>query len=113
MRTIIAGSRSFNCYLTLLEAIKQFPPQITTVISGTARGADQLGEYWARKHNVPIEQYPANWGKYGKRAGYIRNEEMAKVADCALILWDGISPGTKHMINICERVNLPYFVYMI
>lgn len=113
MKTIIAGSRSFNCYLTLLEAIRQFPFEITEVISGTARGADMLGEQWAAEHNLPVSRIPADWAKYGKRAGYVRNEQMAKVAEGALILWDGFSPGTKHMINICEQTNLPYYVYTV
>lgn len=113
MKTIIAGSRSFNCYLTLLDAIRQFPFEIIEVISGTANGADRLGEQWAEEHNIPITRFPADWAKYGKRAGYVRNEQMVKCADGALILWDGYSPGTKHMINICEQNNLPYYVYMI
>lgn len=113
MRTIIAGSRSCVLIEPLLQALKEFPFKITTVISGTARGVDTLGEYWARMNNIPVEQYPADWSRFGKRAGYVRNEQMAKVAEGALILWDGFSPGTKHMINICEQNNLPYYVYML
>lgn len=113
MKTIIAGSRSFNCYLTLLDAIRQFPFEITEVISGTANGADKLGEQWAEEHGVPIIQFPADWSKYGKRAGYVRNEQMAKYAEGALILWDGISPGSKHMINIAKQINLPYYIYTV
>jgi len=64
-------------------------------------------------NDIPVEQYPADWPRFGKRAGYVRNEQMAKVAEGALILWDGFSPGTKHMINICEQTNLPYYVYML
>lgn len=93
--------------------MREFPFKITTVISGTANGVDKLGEAWAYAHDLPVERYPADWPKYGKRAGYVRNEQMAKVAEGALILWDGYSPGTKHMINICEQTNLPYYVYMI
>lgn len=113
MRTIIAGSRSLVSYETLLLAIAEFPFTITTVISGTAKGADQLGEQWAQKNNIALEQYPANWAKYGRRAGYVRNEQMAQLAEGALILWDGFSPGTRHMINTCEQTNLPYYVYML
>jgi len=113
MKTIIAGSRSCDSIESLLQAIREFPFRISTVISGTARGVDTLGEYWARMNDIPVEQYPADWPRFGKRAGYVRNEQMAKVAEGALILWDGFSPGTKHMINICEQTNLPYYVYML
>lgn len=113
MRTIIAGSRSLVSYETLLLAIAEFPFTITTVISGTARGVDELGERWAEENNTPLECYPADWAKFGRRAGYVRNEQMAQVAEGALILWDGMSPGTKHMINTCEHVNLPYYIYLI
>lgn len=113
MRTIIAGSRGCTDYSELLKAIAEFPFKITTVISGTARGVDTLGEIYARGNKIPVEQYPADWSKYGKRAGYIRNEQMANVAEGALVLWDGFSPGTAHMIDICDKHNLPYYVYML
>ncbi len=113
MRTIIAGSRSLVSYETLLLAIAEFPFTITSVISGTARGVDELGEQWARENSIPLERYPADWAKLGRRAGYVRNEQMAQVAEGALILWDGMSPGTKHMINTCERLNLPHYIFIV
>lgn len=113
MRTIIAGSRNCTDYSELLRAVKEFPFKITTVISGTARGVDTLGEIYARERHIMVERYPADWPKFGKRAGYVRNEQMAKVAEGALILWDGFSPGTVHMIDICEQTDLPYYVYML
>ena len=55
-----------------------------------------------------VEQiYPAQWDKYGKRAGYRRNEQMAEVADGLIAFWDGQSKGTKHMIDIMTEKNLP------
>lgn len=68
---------------------------------------------WARRNNVPVEKYPANWDKYGKSAGYIRNEEMAKVADSLLAIWDGKSRGTKHMIDIATKKGLTVFIYKV
>ena len=43
--------------------------------------------------------FPADWDKYGKRAGYLRNVQMAEYADALLAFWDGESRGTKNMID--------------
>lgn len=99
MRVIIAGSRSACCMLELELAIKKSKFKITTVLSGTARGADRLGEHWAELNGIPVERYPADWnGPYGKAAGYKRNDLMATKADALIALWDMRSKGTEHMI---------------
>ena len=103
MRTIVAGSRTANNYDDLLRAITAAPWKPTEIISGSARGADVLGEKWARENNIPLRLMPANWAKDGNRAGYLRNVEMADCADALLALWNGKSPGTRHMIDIATR----------
>ena len=85
-----------------------FMPSV--VISGTANGADKLGEEWASIGNIPIERYPADWATYGKRAGYVRNAEMAEVADCLVACWDGESKGTGHMIEIAKKKGMPVHI---
>lgn len=106
MRTIIAGSRTITDYSVLQEIIDDWPHMITQVISGTANGVDKLGEIWAKRNNVELVQMPADWDKWGKSAGYRRNEEMAKVADAAIIIHDGESAGTKHMLDIARKHGL-------
>jgi hypothetical protein len=108
MKVIIAGSRQFVDYKLLKENVDEFREEheIDTIISGTARGADTLGEEYARLHNIDVIKMPANWREYGKRAGYLRNEQMAEVADACICFWDGDSRGTKHMIDIARRMNL-------
>lgn len=110
MRTIIAGSRSCTEYGDLLKAIASMPWKPTVVLSGTARGVDQMGERWATENDVPIEYFPANWSEHGKSAGYRRNAEMAKQADALLAIWDSSSRGTKHMIDLAREANLTVFV---
>ena len=112
IKVIIAGTRDFKNY----ELLKQKMDKILAnrvknneeiiIISGTARGADKLGERYAREKGYKIERYPANWDKYGKRAGYIRNEQMAKVADACVCFWDEQSKGTKHMIDLAKQYKL-------
>ncbi|MCD7996506.1 MAG: SLOG family protein [Clostridiales bacterium] len=83
------------------------------IISGTARGADKLGEYYAERTNLK-KRFPADWDNLGKRAGYVRNAEMAKYAakevGVLIAFWDGISRGTKHMIDLANRYELEVHV---
>ena len=104
MKVIIAGSRGITEYSIIAKAIADSMFNINSVISGCARGIDVLGEKWAKENDIKLERYPAQWDKYGKSAGYRRNEQMAEVADALIAIWDGESKGTKHMIDI--MVNL-------
>jgi len=113
MITIIAGSRSCIEYNDILHAVKQAPWTITRVISGGARGADKLGEKWAGRMNLPIDIVYANWEKYGKRAGYLRNEKMAEQAEALLALWDWQSRGTRNMIEIAKRKGLMVSIWNV
>jgi hypothetical protein len=74
--------------------------QVTEIVSGGARGVDRLGERYARKRGLPCKVFPAQWAKYGKSAGPIRNAEMAKYTDYGVAVWDGVSRGTANMIKL-------------
>lgn len=108
MKVIIAGGRTFNDYDLLCQTCDKALSLQTEIeiVSGTANGADKLGEKYANEKGHPIKQFPANWDKYGKSAGYKRNEEMAKYADALIAFWDGKSKGTKHMIDLAKRYEL-------
>lgn len=110
LRTIIAGSRTCTKPKFLVEAVKECGFEIGVVISGTANGADKLGETWAKRKGLPVEKFPADWVKNGKGAGYVRNAEMAGKAEALIALWDGVSPGTKSMIALAKRKGLRVFV---
>lgn len=113
MRLIIAGSREGPTLADLQSAFDQTGWTPTVIISGCARGADRLGELVAEVFDIPCERYPADWKRYGKGAGYIRNKEMAKNADALIALWDGESKGTQHMIKIAKEYNLKVWVQII
>lgn len=110
MRLIIAGGRDFKNYELLKDKVKFYTSnnEDITIISGTANGADRLGERYANENEIDLEYYPANWNEFGKSAGYIRNKEMAKTATHLIAFWDGKSKGTKHMINLAKEYNLDY-----
>ncbi len=111
MRTIIAGSRGFNNMFNLAYVMDHLPWTPSVVLSGTARGADKMGESWANINNIPVERYPAKWDVHGKSAGYIRNAEMAAVADLLVAFWDMESRGTKHMIDLALKNKLNIVVW--
>jgi len=108
MRIIIAGSRNFKDYERLKESCDKLLVNRTSVeiVSGTARGADALGERYAEEKGFKIKRFPAQWDLHGKSAGYKRNLEMADYADALIAFWDGKSKGTQHMINIAQSKGL-------
>lgn len=108
MKVIIAGSRSFDNYKLLKQKLDKILNKINNpiIISGTANGADKLGERYAEENNLECLQYPANWNKYGKSAGYKRNKIMAIEADALVAFWDGESKGTQHMIDLAKNYGL-------
>lgn len=110
-KVIIAGGRDFNNYELLKEKCDYYLSSAVTsgdtiiIVSGTANGADRLGGRYAQEKGYKVERHPANWNELGKRAGYIRNEEMAQVCHALIAFWSG-SRGTKHMIDLAEKYKL-------
>lgn len=112
MRVIIAGGREFDDYDLLCSEMVDLNLDMTTlsIVSGTARGADSLGERWAYNNNIPVNKFPALWRVHGKSAGYRRNAEMADNADMLVAFWDGKSKGTRHMIDLANRKGLAVLI---
>ena len=129
-KLIIAGTRLFPDYFnheeTAYELVRDKTDDLLVeklgthnieFVSGCASGADRLGERYAEelqetihpaeKSKITLKQFPADWNKHGKSAGYKRNQEMGNYADALLAYWDGASRGTMHMINIMRQLNKP------
>jgi hypothetical protein len=108
MKVIIAGSRGFSDFQLMYAKCEEILANVNEVeiVSGTARGADKMGEHYASLKGYNVARFPAEWDKHGKAAGYIRNKEMADYADCLIAFWDGESRGTKHMIDLATERNL-------
>lgn len=120
LRVIIAGSRNYTDRDEFMahmgEIMVQYRPMLDeniVVISGGARGVDKLGEYWADFHGYEILEFIPEWDKYGRRAGFIRNAQMAENADVLIAFWDGVSKGTENMINIARKRGLKVIIRMI
>ena len=114
-RVVVAGSRNFNDYNLLSSELDKFlaGKKNVTIISGTARGADRMGEQYAAEHGYKIDQFPAEWSKYHQGAGPIRNLEMVKTADAVVAFWDNQSTGTKNIIDCAKQEDIPYKVISV
>ena len=99
----IIGSRTFTDYDRLVTICDSL--EITGIVSGGARGADSLAEKYAKERNIPLTVIPADWEKYGRSAGFIRNTYIVEKADEVLAFWDGKSPGTKHSIELAKKLG--------
>ena len=115
VRIIIAGGRDFVNYDLLKLEAKRFILENglirpITIVSGCANGADKLGERFATEYNFFIDRFPADWDQFNKRAGPIRNEQMAQNAKYCLVFWDGVSKGSANMIENAKKYNLIYKV---
>jgi len=131
IRIIVAGGRKFNNYQILEDFVSTFikneilkngtiklKREEIEIVSGRAAGPDTMGEEYSKKHGLGLALFPADWEGKGKYAGYIRNEEMAKYAsreDCdkgyLLAFWDGVSRGTKNMIENAQKYGIETFIY--
>ena len=114
MKTIIAGSRSTESFgFVVLAAYGASEQGIipSEVVSGGADGVDKFGEQYAKNCLLPVKRFPADWKRYGRAAGRQRNLQMAVYAEALIAVWDGKSPGTRHMIETAERMGLKVFVY--
>lgn len=107
-KVIIAGGRDFNDYELLRKKCDHMLSEQSDIeiVSGKARGADSLGERYAKERGYNVKEFPAQWDMLGKSAGYRRNAEMAEYAEALIAFWDGHSKGTKHMIDLAEDHKL-------
>lgn len=111
-KLVIAGSRNFQDYPMLAEVVDEHLKEKIrnheiTIISGTAKGADRLGERYAQERGFHLEHYSAAWERFGNAAGPIRNAQMVKAADEVIVFWDGESAGTKNIIASAQASNVP------
>lgn len=84
--------------------------KIARILSGGAKGADQVAERYAKENNIPIEVFLPNWKEYWKAAGPIRNTQMVELADVIVAFWDGTSPGTKHTITRAKQFHKHVYI---
>lgn len=115
-KIIVAGTRDVTNKQGVFDAmdmVNGFYHGDIEIVSGLARGPDTFGKLWAEKNNKKCHEFPASWDKYGKRAGYLRNEQMAEFSDVLVAFWDGKSKGTDHMINLAKKHGLKVVIIKV
>lgn len=131
-RLLVAGSRSFDTAKampardvhawdayeevildTITQAVDTLADFPSSVIHGGAKGADKFGQLWAEENVLPYKVYRADWAAHGRAAGHVRNAEMAKACDMAVVLWDLESRGTAGMIACLQRERKPHVVVAV
>lgn len=131
MRVLVCGSRTWTDYRQVATKLKTFADANggrgaldMTVIHGGARGADRLVEraiqYLCEEFdgdvysNIEVRVFPADWNKYGKAAGFIRNKQMLEEGkpDIVLAFWDGKSRGTANMIQLAKAAGVEVKIFL-
>ena len=109
MITIVAGSRSIDRYSHVASAIAEAPWAITRILSGGARGVDEFAVSYANLNNIPCDLVTAFWNEdsdYNAEVGKQRYSEMLKKAEGIIVIWDGKSRGTAHLIELAKQSKL-------
>lgn len=130
IRLIVAGGRDFSDYTYLCKSLnfmlKNYKPSEVLIISGMTKGADSLGSRYAREQGIDVKEFPANWkdlttqpvnirsnayGDYNVLAGIVRNHEMGRFSTHAVVYWDGVSTGSRDMIEFMKDQGKPVKVF--
>lgn len=108
MKLAVVGSRTITdeevVFNSINSTIKDVKTPIT-IVSGGARGVDSIAAEWAKRNNITLIEFKADWAKFGKAAGFIRNKDIIKNCDTVLAIWDGKSKGTQNSIKLGYSLN--------
>ncbi|MBO5754734.1 MAG: hypothetical protein J6R89_01620 [Clostridia bacterium] len=99
MKLLIVGSRSIRDF----DLSPHVPEGVEVIISGGANGIDTLAEEYADRNRISKMILRPDYARYGKGAPLKRNEEMVRLADVVLVIWDGVSRGTKYTVDYAEK----------
>jgi len=112
---LVVGTRTFEDYEFVEKKLDAMLVNIRDrynflVVSGGARGVDSLAEIYAKKRGMDFKKFPADWGRFGQSAGFIRNKEMHSfIAEYpnrgCVAFWDGFSVGTSHSFDLARIHN--------
>lgn len=126
----IIGSRSFTDwdlfkliidenFLDVLDGFNQY--KFKNIVSGAARGVDEMAARLSKEKDINLIEYPADWynlevencvvkidktgEQYNALAGFNRNNLIIEAASHVLGIWDGSSKGTKHSLNLASKLK--------
>jgi YspA, cpYpsA-related SLOG family len=111
MRVLVCGGRGFYDWRLLEQTLYELnkEDEINDLIHGGANGADSLAHQWGLYNGVSIHAFPADWEKYGKAAGPIRNKQMLDEGkpDLVVAFIGPGSKGTRNMVDQAKKAGVP------
>ena len=108
MKVAIVGSRG----LQVMNLEKYLPDSVMEIVSGGAKGIDTCAREYARANGLKLTEFLPEYARYGRTAPLKRNLAMIECADLVLAFWDGVSHGTKFVIDNCKSRGIPVKVYV-
>lgn len=115
MRVLVCGGRNYDDYeslATFLSALQVTRAPFSVIIHGDARGADTLADTYARRHNIPVLAFPADWKQHGRSAGPRRNKQMLIEGKPDLVVAFPGTAGTANMIAQARAAEVEVVTYL-
>lgn len=109
MRILVCGGRKFKdeaLFNAKMDEFRVGTAHDDLIIHGGAPGADFLAACYALKHKLPMICFPADWGKYGKAAGYVRNCQMLVEGKPDVVIAFPGGKGTAMMVEIAMKAGV-------
>lgn len=108
MKVAVIGSRDL-----IIQNLQDYlPKECSEIVSGGAMGIDSCARQYAQEHNLKLTEFLPDYETYGRRAPLLRNLEIIDYADVVLAFWDGVSKGTKFVIDNCKKKNVPIRIFI-
>lgn len=104
MRILVCGGRDYNDWKVIETALEHFKP--TELVHGGCRGVDTIAGNWAKRKGIPVQEFKADWDKFGRAAGPIRNQQMLDEAKPELLLMFPGGVGTRGMANLAREAGV-------
>ena len=108
LRVAVVGSRNIKS----IDIGILLPGHVTEIISGGARGVDAAARIWALAHDIPLHEFLPDYRRYGRSAPLRRNDAIVATADYVIIVWDGVSRGTRYVLKRCIALRKPFRLVM-
>lgn len=114
MKVLVCGDRYWDNFDLIRKRLAKLPKD-TIIIEGECKGADLMAKQAAIELKLEVESYPADWKKYGRAAGPIRNNQMLVEGkpDLVIAFHNSLhkSKGTRNMLNLTRRAKIPFEIH--
>jgi predicted Rossmann fold nucleotide-binding protein DprA/Smf involved in DNA uptake len=108
MKIAVVGSRT----LSVLNLEEYLPRECTEIVSGGARGIDSCAANFAKKKGLRLTEFLPDYSSFGKAAPLIRNKEIVNYADVVFVFWDGVSRGSRFVIDYAKKIGKPCRIFL-